>query len=1064
MILRGPHFHIARSTIFKYASASPVRTYLICEGRRLRRRPPISLNFGEIPLPHSFSTFTVNRGYNNASGIVGHNQRWHEAGPSYTFGDSLPRILSSESGRDNELSYGGISSSNDQGRRDDGDIPLHDSSRRVRQFADAIIHLHREHLSLPPVSTDWLRKRGRTAATSKNVNIAETNEQSLERCRYLCRDVACLVSSLKSSINQGSITSLRGEDGYALMDSLGLAMIIFSETQPTPGAKSTDDGSSVNSVSQYEACLDVFDILRSLNLPIMASHYTYAIRAACRESRWKEATKLFLGQISGNDTDNPDFFATGGLTPIDEALAWEGLYALAVDTMTGDERGGNVGESRSKRVFDTAMQMCMISPSNQKSYILSAGTALGRAGQWRDCLDFAIQPKSISTYGPSIAAAAMLACLECSRFSEAIDAYTVFKSGNQSAASEWQWGGGDITAVKTLCRDLALRAMGGVKKGGHSQDAVILFGDIIREGHPVSSDALLGLAQSMENDGDWQSSVTFLKSFTGSVYRNENTTWQVVSELSDEKIINPMEQNKLVVGILASVMRVCNTEGQHGLAILMCSIVNNSYASQQKAKRHDLIKCGAVVNTAVSQKIILENQQISEAFIQSLYGLGCLDYADELSNKFQNGSSMRRRLRHNESAREASWINAFVAIDRVLKAINAIKSEGANISAESRLLFERGLSRAMEHCIDSNQSAAALELFVHASAILVKKDSSLSERVRILFGIENSYGERKESDEIFQHADIDLKNLDLSDALLAAIIKAYSKLGQSRKARSTFHDGMLHLDNPTLMTQSNNSALLAIGIDEGLDFLQTMNVKCVNPLTFSMVARRYAQNGAWPEIGEVYNMARTAGCISEELGLIAMQAVCESELTKGKITILRKIVDDVSGLVSMKCNDWIKSRYWTIKKYVGFHHARLLMRWNDPATSKNEELLFAVNEMRQCASKGIVVENSPLMCIVSLAELYGTDGQINSGNMAESQRQSSINLLLEASREARRSGFIKNHAFTAKVTRSLRSLNANEECIQIVSSLVSEGRKCNQRLAVKEAIYAASEERDHESL
>jgi hypothetical protein len=32
--------------------------------------------------------------------------------------------------------------------------------------------------------------------------------------------------------------------------------------------------------------------------------------------------------------------------------------------------------------------------------ILAAGTALGRAGHWRDCLDFATHPNSISTYGP----------------------------------------------------------------------------------------------------------------------------------------------------------------------------------------------------------------------------------------------------------------------------------------------------------------------------------------------------------------------------------------------------------------------------------------------------------------------------------------------------------------------------------------------------------------------------------------------------------------------------------------------------------------------------------------
>jgi hypothetical protein len=526
----------------------------------------------------------------------------------------------------------------------------------------------------------------------------------------------------------------------------------------------------------------------------------------------------------------------------------------------------------------------------------------------------------------------MLACIECSRYAEAIDAYDIFMSGNQSTASEWQWGGGDITAVKPLCRDIALRAMGGIKNGGVSQDAVFLFKEIIRESHPVSSNALIGLAHSMEFDGDWQSSVKFLKSFIDSVYHRESTTWQIVSELgksinaNDEEYINPREQHNLLANITASVMRVCNSMGQQGLAILLCSIADNSYTSQQKMKRHDWVKCSAVVKAAASQKIISENRDVLEAFIQSLYGLGCGDFADELSRELQNDSSMPRRVRQNESAHAESWISAFVAIDRVLKALNSIRSEGTNISAESRLLFERGLSRAMEHCIDSSQPAAALELFAHASAILVKKDESMTGKVRSFFKMESSYGERKDSDEMFQPENINLKNLSLSDPLLAAIVGAYIKLGQPQEARSAFNDGTLHLDDATFMTQSNNNALQAIldiDIDEGLRFLDAMDAKCVNPSTFSVVARRYAENGIWPEIGDIYNRARSAGCISEDLGLIAMQAVCESELTEGKILILRRIVDDISGLLLTKSNDWIKSRYWTIKKNVGFHYARV---------------------------------------------------------------------------------------------------------------------------------------------
>ena len=175
--------------------------------------------------------------------------------------------------------------------------------------------------------------------------------------------------------------------------------------------------------------------------------------------------------------------------------------------------------------------------------------------------------------------------------------------------------------------------------------------------------------------------------------------------------------------------------------------------------------------------------------------------------------------------------------------------------------------------------------------------------------------------------DIDLKSLRLGDALLAAIIKSFTDLGELEKARIAFLDGTHHLDDATLMPQSTNNtlqALLDIDHDECMNFLDNMDVRYINPTTFYMIARRFAQNCTWSEIGDIYNRARSAGCISEELGLIAMQAVVESELLDGKIKILRRIIiDDICGLVGMESNDWIQSRYWGIKKRVGFHYARV---------------------------------------------------------------------------------------------------------------------------------------------
>ena len=107
-------------------------------------------------------------------------------------------------------------------------------------------------------------------------------------------------------------------------------------------------------------------MLRELNLDINPSHYTHALRAACNESRWREASRLFLTQVDGDGDDEFNPNATGGYVPIDPELAWEGLYAVACDSKSSDSTGERTTPSPSKRVFDTAMKMSMISPSSQE--------------------------------------------------------------------------------------------------------------------------------------------------------------------------------------------------------------------------------------------------------------------------------------------------------------------------------------------------------------------------------------------------------------------------------------------------------------------------------------------------------------------------------------------------------------------------------------------------------------------------------------------------------------------------------------------------------------------------
>jgi len=224
-------------------------------------------------------------------------------------------------------------------------------SLSIGQFTDAMNQLYQYHVTLPP-------------SVSNDVRDDDLHQQLLSRRHDLYADVLGLVSLVKASIDKGEIRALRGKDGYALSDSIGMALLIFSET-PISERPSNDIGGIVGgSTSPHEACLEVFGILRDLNLDIHPSHYTYAIRAACNESRWREAAQLFLSQVDGDDGFNPN--ATGGYVPIDPELAWEGLYAVACDAKMSEPAAEGVDPCPSKRVFDTAMKMSMISPSGQE--------------------------------------------------------------------------------------------------------------------------------------------------------------------------------------------------------------------------------------------------------------------------------------------------------------------------------------------------------------------------------------------------------------------------------------------------------------------------------------------------------------------------------------------------------------------------------------------------------------------------------------------------------------------------------------------------------------------------
>jgi hypothetical protein len=181
---------------------------------------------------------------------------------------------------------------------------------------------------------------------------------------------------------------------------------------------------------------------------------------------------------------------------------------------------------------------------------------------------------------------------------------------------------------------------------------------------------------------------------------------------------------------------------------------------------------------------------------------------------------------------------------------------------------------------------------------------------------------------IFQNTEfVHFDSLRINDSLLSAVMKAYTMIGKPEKALIILKEVEKDAENANLNTiQSFNSALEALlesDVAEFMSFFEDSNNGLVMPSTFLALGRKYARECAWSELGELYNEARRRGCVSEELGLLAMQAVCEAEVENGKILLLRKVIDDISNTVGMKTNKWLALRYWHIKRYTGFHYARV---------------------------------------------------------------------------------------------------------------------------------------------
>ena len=720
---------------------------------------------------------------------------------------------------------------------------------------------------------------------------------------------------------------------------------------------------------------------------------------------------------------------------------------------------------------------------------MAAGSALGRAGEWEACVEFAKKSDDAERLGQPLVAAAMLACVECSQYDTALNVYTESMSNPSLGGSEWQWGGG-FDIVHPVSRDLALRSMGRSSKGGWGAQAMDIFrNQIIAERAAISSDALLGLIMTLERDGEWQLAFEILttllrKSGSSGSFTRRRAEWTIVPQTIDVQARDHSSTDAIAdVGIsnsmLSSIMNACNSCGEFGLALLcerMVAIQRGQIASVMDATNNSQF---AVATTLVAsrQSDALQSERLLLSQMSSLCGLKCYDDAvalfDEISQAAADKEWRQAKVCAEFASAEAAsldsaafvksqaWKSAFRHMNRICVAARILREEkGEHLSKEEALILADALGHCMSFCNDAGQPRAGLALAERVIGFLDSSNRggrSLGSSIMSFLGIGEGSGKSK------PNSVLGSDKFEGSDLLLSSTMRCYHLLDRSADAIDLFFDTVDRISTAEKehehsdFVHSWNEAIALLfhegRSEEAMNLYDVLEDHLKTPETFIVAAKGLASQQNWRGTSQVYTRALKEHCLSEDLALLAMKAVVEQELD-GKIGTLRSISDEVAAMEGHSSKDWIQTRYWTLKRALGWRFARLLMWWNDPNTASEEELLLAVEQLEAAKNDEIIPKNDDLRCIVRYASFkINREGENSFGSLQSSQL---IELVSEAILEAQRTSLWTQPSFITSSAISLRALSANKECVQLVRDALSQGIRVSKR-ALKEALGAAQD-------
>jgi len=937
-------------------------------------------------------------------------------------------------------------------------------------------------------------------------------------------DTMVLMGAIQGLFDKGTLLPSSSKEIQELTRLLGNCLILCSELIQPDSHYIDDFTRDIPSPGHY--CMQIIGILMELNIDVQPIHYQHTIKTLVKEERWQDASRLFLQQTDPDAAGLTPLDATldGGDGVVEMGLyaVAQNMYKDKLLKSEGDDDNARqIDLAVAEKVFDVVLHMCMISPTDQEQYVLAAGIGLGKAGRWRGCLEYMNLSDNITKLGKPLVAATMLSCIESKAYDQALDIYFAILD-DSSIVSEWQWRG-EYGAVHPLLNDLALRAFAMASSDIYTaDDAYQIFKRTVLDRGTVSVEGLQALLSTMERDGDYRTAVAILHELLS--YKNDEKIWKIIdSSNCDVLLERPNGTQRALVrddvinrkggvidgNMLGSILNSCNAAGQHGMGILCCLLAINAEKADANSYNEDRTQ---MVNHLLLHLPLLRNENFLKAAMTSCCGLGCYHdavllyseindiaaeiamqegteeeyhHTDNLSNSNNLNSSTDyfnfAKSKCVNGTTNLEWQEAYKQITDTVIAINSLKDTKHKLSEKQEDYLTRGIAKVMQSCSALGQHAIGLHLAQIATTILPDRDINPVTEVFTSF-FEGHESNRNEFETWDFPSLLSSRLVYSSDDILAAAMNAvkysfgsddalqlyYMKWSIDSKYNSTTSPDQNLCDANSQWNDSNDIALdLLIEkdmIDDADALFNSISVLNRSCIAYSTMAQGYARHERMEDMRKLYQEAKKGGCNSEKLALLMMEGVAKSSMAQGKILSLRKFISDIVSLNGEKESSWIRRNYWRLKDVVGFHYARLLIRWNNPQQTQMKELELALSQLKESQRRGNQIDENILRCIVGLSGHDLRPFVDKSNDITFQERiNDAIRNIFTAVNVADEMPLGDNSTFMFEVTQSLRKLGAKKESLEYVLCKLEDGAFLN-RTTLLHAYEVAESENNIEAI